>query len=209
MITAIKNSKKRSLSDYPYYILKTSQQKQYPFHTRHSSNERNYLIMIFHFYFYIMITIIAVISTVVLYIRRNQLTKRTPLMVLAVLTAILAIFTIYDGYRIKTMNTKFVAAQKKYDQAVNRSDKTLRKIASTSTYDIYWEYGVRQDHKKAAKNMKIMRDNNTGTYDRHSKTAKVKSLSYEEKVYKRYRKNYETVLTLGNRNPKYMISIHP
>lgn len=49
MITVIKNSKKRSLSDYPYYILKTSQQKQYPFRTRHSSNERNYLIMIFRF----------------------------------------------------------------------------------------------------------------------------------------------------------------
>ncbi len=165
--------------------------------------------MVIRFYFYIMITIVVAISTVVLYVRRNQLTKQTPLTVLAVLTAVLAIFTIYDGYRIKTMNTKFVVAQKKYEQGVNRGDKTLRKITSTSTYDIYWEYGVRQDHKKAAKNMKIMRDNNTGTYDRHSKNAKVKTLNYEEKVYKRYRKNYETVLTLGNRNPKYMISIHP
>lgn len=165
--------------------------------------------MVTRFYFYVAITIIAAVSTVVLYIRRSQLKKQTPLTVLAMLTVIFAVFTVYDGYRIKTMNNKFVSAQKKYDKAVDSGDKTLRRIASTKTYDIYWEYGVRQDYKKAAKNMKIMRNNNTGTYNGHSKNAKVKSLSYEEKVYKRYWKNYDAVLTMGYHNPKYMISIYP
>lgn len=165
--------------------------------------------MVTRFYVYIAITIVAAIATVILYIRRHTLKSRTPLTALAVLTAVMVIFTAYDSYRIKTMNTNFVSAQKKYGKAVDSGDKTLRRIASTKTYDIYWEYGVRQDYKKAAKNMKIMRDNNTGAYDGHSKSAKVKSLSYEEKVYQRYRKNYDTVLTMGHRNPKYMISIYP